>query len=156
MPASFDPNRQPPQELASGEVCLRFVGTFPGNPARGLVPGYHFLILHTKTRRELGHINFRVGHTEHVMNYAGHIGYEISRRHRGKGYAQQACRALAPFVREFYDEVIITTDPDNHPSRKTIERLGAILIETLPVPPHDPVYESGSRMKLRFKWKPQE
>jgi predicted acetyltransferase len=143
----------PPEPLSFGEVSLRFVRIFPGDEARGFVPFYHFRILNVEGV-DIGRINFRVGDTKHVLLCAGHIGYEISEPHRGHGFARQACRALAPFVRSIYETVIITCDPDNIASTRTIERLGADYLDEVPVAPEEPAYERGSRSKKRFQWKP--
>ena len=143
----------PPEKLSSGKVSLRFVQLVPGDPSRGLVPFYHFRIL-TADDSDVGHINFRVGDTEHVRLCAGHIGFEILEAFRGRGYAFQACRAIAPFVASVYDAVTLTCDPDNHASRRTIERLGACFIDEVRVPPSDPHYQRGSRTKRRYQWTP--
>lgn len=143
----------PPETLSFGEVSLRFVNVVPDEESRGFVPFYHFRIL-TVDGSEVGHINFRVGDTEHVRVCAGHIGFEILEPFRGRGYALQACRAIAPFVRSIYDAVTITCDPDNRASMRTIERLGASLIDEVAVPPHDPHYQRGSRSKRRYRWTP--
>ena len=143
----------PPESLSSGDVTLRFVRVVPGEPSRGFVPYYHFRIL-AADGAEVGHINFRVGNTEHVRLCAGHIGFEIREAYRGRGYALQACRAIAPFVRSVYQVVTITCDPDNLASMRTIERLGARFVDVVAVPPHDPHYQRGSRIKRRYKWNP--
>jgi predicted acetyltransferase len=141
-----------PEKLAFGNVTLRFVKVVPGEPSRGLVYYYHFRI-HTSDQSDVGHINFRVGDTNHVRLYAGHIGFEILEQFRGRGYARDACRAIAPLVRSIYREVIITCDTDNDASRKTIERLGARFLEEIAVPANDPHYRQGRR-KLRYQWTP--
>jgi tagatose 1,6-diphosphate aldolase len=143
----------PNELLAFGEVALRFVQIFPGDTARGFVPYYHFRII-TVDGTDVGHINFRAGNTEHVLTCAGHIGYEVAERFRGRHYAMQACRAIAPLVRSFYEAVTITSDPDNHASIRTIERLGACFVDEIAVPAHDPHYQRGSRSKRRYQWKP--
>lgn len=141
----------PPDHLAFGQVTLRFVRVVPGDPSRGLVPAYHFRIL-IKDGSDAGHINFRVGDTSHVQACAGHIGFEIRPEFRGQGYAGQACRALASLVRLFYKTVVITCDPDNVASRRTIELLGAGFVDEVDVPPHDPGYKRGARRKRRYHW----
>jgi predicted acetyltransferase len=143
----------PPQDLSFGLVRLQFVRIVPGDASRGLVPSYHFRIF-TAARNDAGHINFRVGDTEHVQLCAGHIGFEVSESFRGNRFAFQACRAIAPFVRSFYSAVIITCDPDNQASIRTIERLGASFVDQIAVPPHDPHYLRGLRWKNRYRWKP--
>jgi len=134
-------------------VRLHFVRVIPGEPPRDLVPAYHFRIL-VADGSDVGHINFRVGDTEHVRICAGHIGFEVREQFRGHGYAYEACLAIAPFVRSIYEAVTITCDPDNVASVRTIERLGASFTDEVQVPPHDPHYQRGSRRKRRYSWKP--
>jgi predicted acetyltransferase len=141
----------PPETLSYGQVTIRFDRIVPGEPSRGFVPYYHFRVL-IADGQEVGHINFRVGDTEHVRLCAGHIGFEILESFRGHGYALQACRAIAPFVHSIYDAVTITCDPDNLASLRIIERLGASFIEEVAVPAHDPHYHRGSRSKRRYMW----
>lgn len=142
-----------PTPLASGEVSLQFAGLVPGDASAGLVPYYHFRILHSDGT-DVGHINFRVGDTDHVRLYAGHIGFQIHESSRGHAYAEAACRALGPYIRSVHPEVVITCDPENHASRRTIERLGARFLEELAVPPTDVAYRGGARRKRRYLWKP--
>ncbi|MBI1369912.1 MAG: GNAT family N-acetyltransferase [Planctomycetes bacterium] len=143
----------PPESLAFGEVTVRFSRVVPGEAARGLVPSFHFRII-AADGSDAGHINFRVGETEHVRLCAGHIGFEIAERFRGRGYAYAACRAIGPFVRSIYETVIVTCDPDNAASRRTIERLGARFMDEVAVPVNDPHYQRGSRTKRRYAWTP--
>ena len=150
---SIDSLPSPPEDLSHGDVRLRFVQLVPGNPARGFVPSYHFRIL-DPANHEVGHINLRVGDSDHIWYSAGHIGYGVDEDRRGLGYAGQACRALAPFARSISEVVIITCDPENGPSRRTIEKLGATFLEVVDVPPGDPQYEAGCRQKRRYEWRP--
>ena len=141
-----------PPSLSSGAATLRFSHLGPGDPDRGLVPFYHYRIF--VARIDVGHVNFRVGDTDHVRHCSGHIGYRIAEPFRGNGYAFQACRALAPFVRAVSSAVIITADPENAASLRTIERLGAIFLDEMQVPEYDPHYAAGSRFKRRYRWSP--
>jgi predicted acetyltransferase len=143
----------PPDTLSFGQVRLRFVRVIPGDPSCGFVPAYHFRIL-AADASDVGHINFRVGDTEHVRVCAGHIGFQILEPFRGHSYAFQACRAIAPFVRSVYEAVTITCDPDNRASIHIIEQLGASFTDEVPVPAHDPNYQRGSRSKRRYRWTP--
>ncbi|MGH7953138.1 MAG: GNAT family N-acetyltransferase [Limisphaerales bacterium] len=143
----------PPESLFFGEVTLLFIRVVPGDDSRGLVPYYHFRII-AADGTDVGHINFRVGDTEHILLCAGHVGFEVAKSFRGHHFAFQACCAIAPFVRSFYETVIITSNPDNPASIRTIERLGASFVDEAAVPPDDPHYQSGSRNKKRYKWKP--
>jgi tagatose 1,6-diphosphate aldolase len=152
-PAPIETLPTSPETLSFDQVQLGFVRVVPGDPSRDFVPAYHFRIL-TADGSDVGHINFRVGDTEHVRVCAGHVGFEILAAFRGHGYAFQACRALAPFIRSVYESVTITCDPDNTASRRTIERLGAEFVDEVIVPAHDPHYQRGSRSKRRYKWTP--
>lgn len=141
------------RELRSGPVRLRHEGSFPGEPARGKVPYHHFKVLR-EDGTIVGHVNFRVGQTRHVTLCAGHVGFAVLPAHRGHSYAYYACLALAPLIREHYQKVILTTDPSNEPSQRTIRKLGARFLEEIVVPEDDPAYEGGARRRLRFEWTP--
>jgi len=142
-----------PRNLSHGDVALRFIKIVPGDHRSGLAPFYHFRIVAAGSG-EVGHINFRVGASEHVRLCAGHVGYAIEERFRGNRYAFQACQALAPFIRSIYKEVILTCDPDNEASIRTIERVGATFIDDVAIPKHDPGYARGARRKRRYRWQP--
>lgn len=143
-----------PPEMICGEfVDLSFKMICPGDSRYGFVPFYHFSIqLHDD--QVIGHINFKVGSTPHVLFCAGHIGYKIEEPFRGHSYAYHSCKTLAPFIRSIYDSVILTTAPDNYPSIRTIEKLGATYLDLYPIPKEDPNYEKGTRLKCRYEWEP--
>ncbi|MEY2428127.1 MAG: hypothetical protein QOJ40_1012 [Verrucomicrobiota bacterium] len=153
VPGTIETCPNPPADLSFDQVRLRFVHIVPGDDARGMVPFYHFRIL-TADDQDAGHINFKVGDTDHIRLCVGHIGFEVTEAFRGHGLAYQACRAIAPFVRSIYGTAIITADPDNRASIRTIERLGASFVDEVSVPTHDPQYQRGSRSKKRYHWTP--
>lgn len=153
MPPTGELLPDPPHSLSFNQVELRFSRIVPGDISCGLVPYFHFRIL-AAGGADVGHINFRLGSTEHVLNTAGHIGFEIARLYRGHRYALQACRAIAPFVGSIYDFVILTCDPGNPASRRTIELLGTSFLDEVAVPPSDPHHRRGSRTKRRYRWMP--
>jgi tagatose 1,6-diphosphate aldolase len=138
-------------EISAGDVRLRYSHLVDGDPAHDLVPFYHFRIL-TQHDQDAGHINFRVGDTDHVRLFAGHLGFAIDEPFRGRGWAGQACRALAPFVRTIHATVILTCDPDNVASRRTIERLGAQFLEEVSLT-RAVSHCDGIRTKRRYEWK---
>ena len=142
----------PPMALHEGGVALRFAKIVSPR-GKGRAPYYHFRILAGPT--DVGHINLRVGDSEHVNLVVGHVGFGIRKRHRGHRYALLACRALGPFARTVTPEVILTCDPGNHASRRTLERLaGGHAAEEVSVPRRAPHYRRGARTKLRFRWIP--
>jgi len=140
----------PSADLTYDEVSLFFVGILPGDERRGWVPTYHHRILVDDA--DVGHINFRVGETDFVRIHAGHIGYEVKPVYRGRGFAEKACRALAPLVARHFDDVILTADADNLASIRTIEKLGAAFIDETIVPPNAFGPCSDSRIKRRYRW----
>lgn len=142
-----------PALLRGESVNLRYEKTVPGDESQGLVPFYHFKIFDL-AGNTIGHINFRVGDTQHIRIAAGHIGYEIAPEYRGHGYSFAACRALAPFVRKHYANVILTVDPSNTPSIRVIEKLGAHLLDEVDIPQNDPAYANSARRKKRYRWVP--
>lgn len=152
----------PPSRLAFEDVELGFVKLIPAFPEQGLVPYYHFKVIN-QHGLDVGHISLRIGDNEHITVIAGHIGYTILPRFRGNRYAYKACRALAPFAATLYETVIITCNPENVPSRRTIEKLRANYLGTVKVPTYDRAYQGGARVKRRYEWnlkepvdKPQE
>ena len=46
-----------------------------------------------------GFITLRIGYTEHLRLYMGHIGYQVEEEARGHRYAARACRLLYPLAR---------------------------------------------------------
>lgn len=144
---------EPPSHVAYDDIVIVFSYYTEGFEPKGFVPGYRFGIINS-TGVEVGHISFRIGETDHVVAVAGHIGFNIKESRRGHRYAAKACMALGPFVAEISKSVIITADPDNIPSLRTIERIGAQFIDEVDVPEHDAHYERGSRRKRRYRWAP--
>ncbi|MFK5924853.1 MAG: GNAT family N-acetyltransferase [Verrucomicrobiota bacterium] len=142
-----------PETLRFGGVILEFFQLSVGNPERGIVPAYHFQILDLNSNK-VGHLSFRVGDTEHIKLAAGHIGYEITEEHRGHSYAYQACLAAAPWIATRRASLLITADPDNAASIRTIEKLGATFLNEVDVPENDPHHKRGSLRKRRYEWTP--
>ena len=88
-----------------------------------------------------------------MLNYAGHLGYNVDAAHRGQYYAAYACLELKPIaLMHGFTELWITCDPDNWPSRRTCERLGAELIEIIDLPEDLDMYLDGERQKCRYLW----
>lgn len=135
-------------------VTLRLASIEEGHLDKGLVPYFHFGIFPSDdlTGESLGHVNFRIGDNRHIVQVAGHIGYKVHPPYRGRSIAYRACRAIEPFIRNFYSSVIVTSDPNNTASLRTIEKLGAVLSNRVVVPSDDPSFANGAREKLRFVW----
>lgn len=126
----------------------------------GRVPAYHFWMRldpeHPVSRtipiRIVGGIGFRVGRNRELEFYSGHIGYHVYPPARGHHYAERAVRLLLPLVRHHrIDPLWITVNPDNTPSRRTCERLGAELVDVVQIPEGHPFRERGETSKCRYR-----
>ena len=134
-------------------IRLRFVKALPADDKTGNVPAEHYQIIEQKSRQEAGTIRSRLSNREDILRYAGHIGYGIHETYRGHHYAASACLALKPIaLAHGFSELWITCDPDNRPSRRTCERIGAELIEIVDIPEHIDMYQDGERQKCRYLW----
>jgi tagatose 1,6-diphosphate aldolase len=141
-----------PGRLTDGEIKLLLEDRYRGNVARGRVPSYKFIITHTNRRTEVGRIDLRIGDTEHIKMYAGHIGYRVHPAYRGHRYAAKACRLLLPLARRHGMKTLwITCNPDNYASRRTCEILEASFVEIVDIPPNHEMYLSGERQKCRYR-----
>jgi predicted acetyltransferase len=141
-----------PGELRDDEIVLRLVATQPADPTRNWVPYYVFHIEDVKTGRRAGEIQLRVGNTEHMRLYGGHVGYGVRPEFRGKHFAARALRLLMPVARRHgLLELWITCNPENVASRRTCELAGAELIEIVDLPPHVDMYQEGERQKCRYR-----
>ncbi len=88
-----------------------------------------------------------------MLNYAGHVGYNVDAAHRGQCYPAYACLELKPIaLMHRFTELWITCDLDNWPSRRTCERLWADLIEIIDLPEGIDMYRDGERQKCRYCW----
>lgn len=76
----------------------------------------------------IGRIAVRHTLTEWLHEFGGHVGYDVRPSARRRGHATAMLRAA---LREAHglgiDKVLITCEPDNIASRRTIERNGGVL-----------------------------
>jgi tagatose 1,6-diphosphate aldolase len=139
-----------PGPLADGELELALVETKPGDPARQWLPNYVFEM--RVAGHKAGGINLRIGYTHNIVMYGGHIGYGVEPEFRGHHYAERACRLILPLAKAHgLDTIWITCNPDNIASRRTMERLGAELVEIVPLPEDNDQYARGDREKCRYR-----
>ena len=143
-------------ELTDGEIDLIRVRDWPADEEMGFGDEFTWVIAPHGKRKEMGRINLRLGESACVYAY-GHIGYHVDPPYRGHAYAEKACRLIGPLIlRAGKNSVVITCDPDNVPSRKTCEALGAALERVIEVPAWIRAHWSISRVKCRYIWKPGE
>ncbi len=133
--------------LENDSVRLELIDTYAGNDKE--LPFYWWNIISKSRNVNVGKISFRIGHNYHSY-YNGNIGYEVDEEYRGNHYALLACQ-LMPDVARYYgmDKLYLTCDFDNVASYKTIEKLGARLIEEVQ-PPKDYVFYYEGMPKQRI------
>ena len=138
------------QQLADDELVLVLISREPGAPLRNRVPAYNYEMRVGGER--VGTISLRLGHTEFLEKYAGHIGYGVDYSHRGHHYAARACRLLFGVAKqEGFTTLWITCNPENVASRRTCERAGGQLIDIVDLPPETEMYREGERQKCRYR-----
>ncbi len=118
-------------------IELRLIDTYEGGD--GALPFYWWDIFLKSNNVSVGKISFRIGHNYHSY-YNGNIGYEVDEEYRGHHYSLLACQLVLK-VAQYHkmDKIYLTCDYDNVASYKTIEKLGAKLIEEV-LPPKDYIY----------------
>lgn len=107
------------------------------------LPFYWYQIYRKPDMTPIGKISIRIGHNYHSY-YNGNIGYEIDPEYRGKHYSCQAAQLVLPVAKAHdMDSLILTCNESNVASYKTIERLGAKLLEITDVPEDYFGYRTG-------------
>ncbi|MBV9386574.1 MAG: GNAT family N-acetyltransferase [Chroococcidiopsidaceae cyanobacterium CP_BM_ER_R8_30] len=149
------PDRVPfikPDQLQENELQLVLNQYLAADQRREWVPAYHFSMVHQQSRMIVGSINLRIGNTDRLVLYRGHIGYGVKPEFRGHRYAARSVRLLLPLAAKHQlNPLWITCDPDNFASRRTCELVGAELVEIIDVPPDEEMYQHGVRQKCRYK-----
>ena len=136
--------------LSYDDVTLIEMYTTQEKGANGFYPMHRFGI-HVGNDM-VGTIDFRDGY-DPWLYFGGHIGYRVDPRYRGSHYAYKACMALKPYMIDHHHTTIyISASPENIASRKTIEKLGADLLDTVDVPYAHWSYKQGERVKCIYQW----
>jgi tagatose 1,6-diphosphate aldolase len=144
-----------PGDLRDGVVSLELREIAAAVPEKGWSPAYHFTIVRADSGEPAGLISLRVGTSESLRLYAGHVGYAVAEAHRGHRYATRALSLVAPVA--WLNGVVplwITCDPDNVASRRTCELAGAEYVDTVAVPSWHEMYARGRRLKCRYRLLP--
>jgi predicted acetyltransferase len=140
-------------ELVNDEIGLVLKKDSNANPAKNWLRNLEFNIILKSKEISIGHINLRIGYTDSIVFYGGHIGYCITEEYRGNHYAGKACLLLKNEIKNHGLDVIwITCNPDNHASRKTCEWIGAEYVTTVDLPEDNDQYLEGERQKCRYRW----
>jgi tagatose 1,6-diphosphate aldolase len=140
-----------PEAMRDGDLELVLAERQSAEASIWGVPAHIFHMRHHPSGQKMGHISFRFGERWN-MTFTGQIGYFVEEPFRGQHYAERSCRLLLPFVRRHgLSELWITCGPENIASRRTLERLGAELVEIVDVPPQYPLLNGMIRKKCRYR-----
>lgn len=135
--------------LSDGEITLRIFQKYQGD--NELLPFYYYDICVNNIM--VGKISIRIGNNYHSY-YNGHIGYEIDKEYRGSNYAYKASKLVLQVAKAHnMGELILTCDESNIASYKTIEKLGAQLIEVVKPPKHYFAYRGDMERQRIYKVK---
>ncbi len=130
-------------------LTLKIIEKNSGNEQA--VPFYYYEICLTDSGQPVGKISIRIGHNFHSY-YNGNIGYEIDEPYRGHHYAAAACRMVLPVAKAHgMDYLDITCNEDNAASYRTIEHLGAKLLEICTVPKTYCYWEEGMKRQRIYR-----
>ena len=136
--------------FSDGEIDLVLSGDDVADAECGIEDGFTFCIYPKGSRKYAGYVSLRLGESG-ALYYLGHIGYRVEPEFRGRGYAGKACRLILPLIQRLgLESVVITTNVDNIPSRKTCEKLGCILERIAPVPMEYRAICAGAKQKCRY------
>jgi tagatose 1,6-diphosphate aldolase len=134
----------------AGEVALQLEQRLTAEQSDWGVPAYVFGIMAKGERA--GRVSLRVGETEWIRLYTGHLGYAVDEAFRGRALALAGSRLVLPLAATHgLDPLWITCHPGNAPSIRIIEALGATYLETVDLPPDHPAFANGERQKRRYR-----
>jgi len=154
----------PDMARVTRQGLIRFLDNTPfghvaGRPGKDPSPAYHFWMRLTNAHgpgdipiRMAGGIGLRIGDTPNLRQFIGHVGYNVYPAARGRHLAERATRLLLPLARRHgLTTLWITCNPDNVPSHRTCQRLGATYVDTVDLPLNHDLYVRGERKKCRYR-----
>ncbi len=135
--------------LENNELMLKITQKYSGDDE--MIPFYYYDIIRKTDSATVGKISIRIGNNFHSY-YNGHIGYEIFKEYRGNGYAYRASLMVLDVARfHSMDFIYLTCDESNIASYKTIEKLGAELVEICNVPKEYFGWRKGMEKQCIYK-----
>lgn len=107
----------------------------------GYVPCSVFWLV--QENRFLGWVDIRHQLTPHLLEFGGHIGYDIRPSERGKGYGTSMLKLALEKTKELgIKDVLITCNAHNIGSKKIIETNGGVL---------ENIREKNSEKTMRYR-----
>ncbi len=136
-------------QLENNELLLNVTEKNKGDDK--ILPFYYYDIIRKSDNKTVGKISARIGENFH-SHYNGNIGYEVYEEYRGNHIAYKACTMVLEVFRAYAESYIyLTCDENNIPSYKTIERLGAELVEICTPPKEYFAYREGMTKQRIYK-----
>lgn len=134
--------------ITAPNLTLKITQKHPGDAEMLL---FYYSDIINPANQVIGNIRIRIGHNFHSY-YNGHIGYKIFEEYRGNGYAYKACQMALDIVRYHnMDFIYFACDESNIASYKTIEKLGAKLVEICDVPKEYFAWREGMERRRIYK-----
>lgn len=113
---------------------------------------FYYIIYNKSNNEKIGVCGIRLEKTKDNY-YLGNIEYEIDEKYRGNNYAYKACQLLTDIASKYnVDNLLITANPNNIASIKTIEKLGARFVEVSEIPKNNRLYKQGERFVSIYDW----
>ena len=126
------------KDLITGPVVSLKLQGFYEREVDSDLPHYCFFIM--LGSHKIGSITLRLGYNESTHIH-GHIGYTIDEGYRGYGYSYYALQLILALAKEHgYKHLLVTCDPHNLSSIKSVLKVGGILIEEERSVPKDHIY----------------
>ena len=139
--------------MSDGEIEVVVKEKRPAPQKEGYVPAYEFDIRLAGKPDRIGRVGLRIGNTNYVIMYGGHIGYGIDEQYRGNRYAAKACNLVKSVaIAHGLKTLWITCNPDNIASRRTCGILGCKLVEIIDLPENTSEYRDGAKQNCRYRW----
>lgn len=130
--------------LENKELALEFKWVFKED--------YYFYIYRKKDNNFIGDCGIRLTRDKNNY-YLGNIEYEIYEKFRGNNYAYQVSKILGEFaLSKGVDNLIITANPKNKASIKTIEKLGCRFIEVVKIPLRIRLIQTDEHKVAIYEW----
>ena len=146
MPQFALPAPAPAEELlGDAEIALRLLRVLGDADAAERPPVLRFLAaapecrfaIHRRADGErVGRIHLRLTNDAAIVRALGHCGYEVDEAHRRLGYASRALLVVRRVARHYgVAPLWVLVAPGNVASRRTAERAGLTLVDTVAAAP---------------------
>ena len=116
-----------PADAESRPVAARFLA---------VAPECRFAIHRRADDVRVGRIHLRLTDDPAIVDAVGHCGYEVAEEHRRRGYAARALSLVRRVARHYrVAPLCVLVAPANLASRRTAERAGLTLVDTVTTAP---------------------